>query len=241
MYRPSLVSLVFKKDMPGSRICGPCLWLTLLAMLLLTLLLAGLPSGTAAQETIQRKAAADGPPALPEDISPLLIGEPVPQTILPDKDGRLLDLNKAIAEKPAILIFYRGGWCPFCNRQLSDLQGINKTLVKKGFQVIAISTDSPGLLKSTAEKEKLDYTLLSDADVATARKFGIAYQAPKQYTGILSKSTGGKNNAFLLPVPAVFMLDRKGTIRFEYINPDFKQRISARLLMAVAEVLYAEL
>ncbi|MBO9592609.1 MAG: AhpC/TSA family protein [Niabella sp.] len=184
---------------------------------------------------------ADRPPELPEDISPLLIGEPIPPIILPDKEGNLLDLNKAIAAKPTVLIFYRGGWCPFCNRQLSDLQAINGTLVKKGFQVIAISTDRPGLLKSTAEEKQLNYTLLSDADVATARKFGIAYRAPKQYTGLLSKSTGGKNNNFLLPVPSVFILDRKGVIRFEYINPDFKQRIRAALLLAAANALYAEL
>ncbi|MCD2422495.1 AhpC/TSA family protein [Niabella pedocola] len=210
-------------------------------MLLWIGLLAGSPLDGAAQESLSAKTMAARPPELPEDISPLLIGEPIPPTILPDKEGNLLDLNKAVAEKPTVLIFYRGGWCPFCNRQLSDLQGINKILVKKGFQVVAISTDSPGLLKSTAEKGRLDYTLLSDADVATALKFGIAYKAPKQYTGILSKSTGGKNSAFLLPVPAVFMLDRKGTIRFEYINPDFKQRISGALLLAAADALYTEL
>lgn len=211
---------------------------------ILLLLLFGLMTGLQLDAAAQNKEsmpAADHPPALPEDISPLLIGESIPRVALPDKEGKLFDLNKALAEKPVVLIFYRGGWCPFCNRQLAGLQTINGDLQKKGFQVIAISTDRPELLKQSSEKEQLDYVLLSDASLATARKFGIAYKAPEQYTGILSKSTGGKNSDLLLPVPAVFILDRKGIIRFEYINPDFKQRISASLLWSAANVLYAEL
>ncbi|WP_018631130.1 hypothetical protein [Niabella aurantiaca] len=87
----------------------------------------------------------------------------------------------------------------------------------------------------------MDYLLLSDATVSAAIRFGIAYKAPQQYTGMLSKSTGGKNKELLLPVPSVFILDRKGVIRFEYINPDFKQRISAPLLLAAEDALYSEL
>ncbi|MBZ4192527.1 peroxiredoxin-like family protein [Niabella beijingensis] len=210
------------------------------AGLLLLLLLAALQFSTAAQQR-RDSITADHPPAFPEDISPLLTGESIPRVTLPDKEGKLFDLNKAVTAQPVVLIFYRGGWCPFCNRQLAGLQAVNGDLVKKGFQVIAIGTDSPELLKRSSEKEKLDYLLLSDAGVTTARKFGIAYKAPEQYAGILQKSTGGKNKDLLLPVPAVFILDRKGVIRFEYINPDFKQRISVPLLLAAANALYAEL
>jgi hypothetical protein len=61
-------------------------------------------------------------PQKPEDISPLLNGEKIPMAMLTDAAGKSFDLNKAVAEKPTILIIYRGGWCPYCSRQLSGLQ-----------------------------------------------------------------------------------------------------------------------
>lgn len=168
------------------------------------------------------------------DISPLLIGEKIPMVHIPAANGVLFDLNSHITQQPTILIFYRGGWCPFCNRELSGIQEIQDKLVKMGYQIIAISTDSPENLNTTAMKHKLNYTLLSDADLAIAKQFGIAYKSPDVYLKTLAVSTGGKDVEELLLVPSVFIVDQTGIIQFEYINPDFKQRISPDLLQAVA-------
>ncbi|WP_245747595.1 peroxiredoxin-like family protein [Parapedobacter koreensis] len=173
-------------------------------------------------------------PQKPEDISPLLIGENIPMATLQDAAGRAIDLNKLVAAKPTILIFYRGGWCPFCSKQLSGLQDIAPELEQQGYQLVAVSTDAPEGLMQSATKEKLSYTLLSDADLAVSKQFGIAFKAPKGYWEMLPKTTDGKNVDLLLPVPSVFILDTKGVIQFEYINPDFKQRLSPELLTAVA-------
>lgn len=173
-------------------------------------------------------------PQKPEDVSPLLYGEKIPKAVLPDASGKSFDLNKAISEKPTILVFYRGGWCPYCSKQLSGLQQALPKLEKMGYQLIAVSTDvSDGLMQS-ATKEKLSYTLLSDANLELSKQFGIAYKAPEGYWEMLPKTTGGKDADLLLPVPSVFILDKTGVIHFEYINPDFKQRLSADLLMAAA-------
>ena len=180
-------------------------------------------------------------PQKPEDISPLLNGEKIPMAILPDATGRSFDLNKAVSEKPTILIFYRGGWCPYCSRQLSGLQQAAPELEKLGYQLIAISTDAPAGLAQSAAKEKLGYTLLSDADLNLSKQFGIAYKAPKGYWEMLPKTTGGKDSDLLLPVPSVFILDKTGIIHFEYINPDFKQRLNPELLKTVAAVLKKDL
>lgn len=167
-------------------------------------------------------------------ISPLLIGEKIPMVHIPTAQGDVFDLNRHMMQQPTILIFYRGGWCPYCNKQLSGIQEIQDTLVKMGYQIIAISTDSPENLKTTATQHQLSYTLLSDADLAVARQFGIAYKAPVGYLKTLAQSTGGKDVEELLLVPSVFIIDRKGLIQFEYVNPDFKQRISPDLLQAAA-------
>lgn len=180
-------------------------------------------------------------PAKPEDVSPLLIGENIPAIHALDATGNDFDLNAAIARQPTLLIFYRGGWCPYCNKQLSGLQEIENELKKIGYQIIAISTDSPDNLKVSATKNKLDYTLLSDADLTISKQFGLAYKAPVAYDKLLPTSSGGKNIEKLLPVPSVFIISKKGNIRFEYINVDFKQRINPDLLKAVAQAVYSEL
>lgn len=180
-------------------------------------------------------------PQKAEDISPLLIGESIPSATLQDVEGKAVDLNQLVAAKPTILIFYRGGWCPFCSLQLSGLQDIAPQLEQQGYQLVAVSTDAPEGLVQSATKEKLSYTLLSDADLAASKQFGIAFKAPKGYWEMLPKTTGGKNADLLLPVPSVFIIDTKGVIRFEYINPDFKQRLSPELLTAVATSIQKDL
>lgn len=178
-----------------------------------------------------------GVPLNPKDISPLLIGESIPAISLLDAAGKSVNLNMAVAEKQAILIFYRGGWCPYCNKQLAGLQEIEKDLEQLGYQVIAISTDSPENLSKTGEKQQLSYKLLSDADLSVSKQFGIAYKGPKSYDKFLPEASGGKNVDKLLPVPSVFILNRKGMILFEYINPNISERISADLLKAAASSL----
>lgn len=188
----------------------------------------------AAADTVKMTA---GVPLKAEDVSPLLAGEQIPVLKLQNSSGEIFDLNKSVAETPTILVFYRGGWCPYCSKQLSGLQEIEQDLAKMGYQILAISTDSPESLTKTLGKEKLSYTLLSDADLNAAKRFGIAFKGPKSYDKFLPETSGGKNIDKLLPVPSVFILSKKGNILFEYINPNITQRLSAPLLKAAASAL----
>ncbi|NIJ52552.1 peroxiredoxin family protein [Dyadobacter arcticus] len=176
-------------------------------------------------------------PLNPEDISPLLTGETIPTVKLMDLTGKSVSLNEAVSKSQSILIFYRGGWCPYCSKQLSGLQLIEKDLAQMGYQVIAVSTDSPKNLTNTIDKQKLSYNLLSDADLSVSKQFGIAFKAPASYDKILPEASDFKNTEKLLPVPSVFILDKKGKILFEYINPNITERISPELLKAAASTL----
>lgn len=196
----------------------------------------------ALSSSVQAQSQASYPiPQRPEDISPLLDGEKIPAAVLLDASGRNFDLNQAVSAKPTVLVFYRGGWCPFCSKQLSGLQQSAPELEKLGYQLIAISTDAPAGLQQSATKEGLGYRLLSDADLSLSRQVGIAFKAPEAYWKMLPKTTEGKDTDLLLPVPSVFILDRKGIIHFEYINPDFRQRLSPELLTAAANSIRKDL
>jgi peroxiredoxin len=194
-------------------------------------------TGKASLKDTTDKSKGASIPLNPQDISPLLTGEMIPSVALMDITGKSVRLIETVSKKPTILIFYRGGWCPYCSKQLSGVQLIEKDLMVMGYQVIAVSTDSPENLSGTMDKQKLSYTLLSDADLNVSKQFGIAFKAPSSYDKILPESSGYKNTDKLLPVPSVFILDKKGKILFEYINPNITERISPELLKAAASAL----
>ncbi|NLR91318.1 MULTISPECIES: peroxiredoxin-like family protein [Flammeovirga] len=184
-------------------------------------------------------------PTNANDISPLLIGETVPQVSLRDVESNLVDLSKMIKKKPTVLIFYRGGWCPYCNKQLAGLGEVSDYLVSIGYQIIAISPDTPDHLSLTYDKHMMNYMLLSDSDMEASKKFGLAYElddkAFKRFSNLgmdIVTTTGEKHQ--MLPVPAVFFVKQNGEISFEYINPNFKKRISSTLLVTAAETMGGE-
>lgn len=171
-----------------------------------------------------------------EDISPLLYGEKVPEGVLTTPNGENHKVSGIIEKKRTVLLVYRGGWCPYCNAHLAEIQQAESQILELGYQLIAISPDSPENLKPTNEKHKLNYSLYSDPDGGYLKKLGLIYKAPEKYSDMLSKRSDGKNKGFL-PVPAVFVVNTSGTILFEYINPDYSTRISAELLLAVLKEL----
>lgn len=113
-------------------------------------------------------SSAASVPRSARDIKPLLIGARVPTTTLRTPDGKAFDLGAAFAKRPTILIFYRGGWCPYCNAHLGQLQALEPKLLGLGYRILAVSPDRPEKLAQSVEKGRLGYTLLSDSAMAAA-------------------------------------------------------------------------
>ena len=169
-----------------------------------------------------------------KEISPLLIGETIPDLLVKAPDGSEHTILNILSQKPTVLLFYRGGWCPYCNTHLSEIRNVENEIIKLGYQIIAISPDSPENLVVTSEKNELNYLLYSDADGTFMKAMGIAFEAPKRNMEKLLRYSDGANTG-ILPVPSVFITDPNGLILFEYINPYYKTRMSARLLIAVLQ------
>ncbi|MEZ4876586.1 MAG: peroxiredoxin family protein [Flavobacterium sp.] len=182
----------------------------------------------------QLSIAQNDLPKSATDIAPLLIGEKAPNTSLKTIDGKSVSFLETLDKKKTILVFYRGGWCPYCNQHLSALAEAEPELIKLGYKIIAISPDSSKSLQETKSKDEINYTLLSDSKNNFSKAFGIAFEAPKNYEKYLLKGSDNVNSS-IIPVPSVFILDKEGTILFEYIAPDYKHRLSNELLMAVAK------
>jgi len=169
-----------------------------------------------------------------EEISPLLIGETIPDLLVKAPDGIAHTMLSILSRKPTVILFYRGGWCPYCNAHLSEIRDAEDEIIQLGYQIIAISPDSPENLVATSEKNDLNYFLYSDADGTFSKAMGIAFKAPERNLEKLFRYSDGANTGYL-PVPSVFITDTSGLILFEYINPNYKTRMSSRLLIAVLQ------
>lgn len=170
----------------------------------------------------------------------LKVGEAIPDVKLRTEDDKEVSLRRLVSEKPTILIFYRGGWCPFCNRHLQALAGIEDNLNKAGAQLLAISMDQPSKLKTTPDREKLPYRLLSDSDAAAAKAFGIAFEVDdatvEKYKGYgINLDTASGRDHHILPHPAVFVADTSGKVRFAHVNPDYKARLEPKKILEAAQ------
>ena len=176
-------------------------------------------------------------PLVAEDISPILIGETLPNGNFQNIEGEYIQLKAILEEKPTILVFYRGGWCPYCNVQLSGLVEIEEDILELGYQIVAISPDDYKNLQSTIENNSTKYKLLSDPNGEFIQEIGIAFKTSsslKEY--IIGKGQKGKTSS-VMPAPTVMIVDKKGVIKFEYINPNYKERISGDMLLSVLKTL----
>lgn len=207
-------------------------------------LLAGLVITAAGcqQETQMTTSSPVAQAAIPtraEDVRPLKEGERAPNATLSRPDGQPVTLSAAYSTKPSILIFYRGGWCPYCNTHLGQIAKAEAELVKLGYQVLAISPDQPEALRVSIDKGGYTYQLLSDSDMVLTRAFGLAFRVDdptvEKYRGFgidLDKASG--RNHHLLPVPAVYIVDTKGVIRFAHWDADYKKRLEPEVLLDTA-------
>jgi len=180
-------------------------------------------------------------------VQPLKAGDSVPNVTLTNADGLDFPLSRLLKNQPTVLIFYRGGWCVYCNTQLAQLKQVEVDLQKLGYQIVAISPDKVEKIRESLKKHNLSYMLLSDSDAEAIKSFGLAFQVDdatyakykKDYGLDLESEAGAKHH--LLPVPAAYVVDQKGKIHWVYFNADYKVRVDSQaLLKAAAEAVPAQ-
>lgn len=187
------------------------------AGVLLTLL-AGTGLGTA------------GPAERPEDVRPLPVGARIPgEVALQTEQGRATTLDATLGGQPALLVFHRGGWCPYCDMQLSELRLIEPDLRALGYGIVAITPDAPAALRRRIAKEAPGYVLLSDEHAVLIQAFGIAFRLDAAKLGAAAARVRP-----VQPVPSVFIVDGAGMVRFRYVNPDYRVLVPKDLLLAAA-------
>ena len=157
------------------------------------------------------------------DIGPA-VGAHIPSFNAVDSTGRPRPFASLPGRKGVVLVFFRSArWCPFCQRQLLDLEAAQAPLAQRGYTLAAISYDPPDALAAFAQKRAVGYTLLSDDKSQTIDAFRL--RDPQYPAG---------NFAYGVPKPAIFIVDRRGVVRAKLALEGFKVRPdNAAILKAV--------
>ena len=186
----------------------------------------------------QAALAAAGIPA-----GAVSVGDRLAPFALPDATGRTRTLEELTADGPAVIVFYRGGWCPYCNITLRTYQrDLLPQLADYSARLVAISPETPDASLSTQEKAELTYTVLSDTAAELATALGITFQpsedglTAQRELGVDIRTTRADHGT-LLPMPTVLIVDRDHVVRFVDIHPDYTGRTETNDILTALETL----
>ncbi len=157
-------------------------------------------------------------------------GDRFPAMTLRDQRGRDTDLGALAAEGPLVVTFYRGGWCPYCNLELRAYQKALPQIEALGARLIAVTPETPDHSLSTAEKNDLSFTVLSDDRGRLAQALGVAFELSPAIVGLYQKfghdlPARNGDDRWSLPMPATFVVAKGGRIALAFVDPDYRTRL----------------
>jgi peroxiredoxin len=156
------------------------------------------------------------------------VGEVMPGFTMPDQDGRLVALDEILAQGPAVLAFHRGHWCPYCRMNMTGLAEIQEQIGEA--RIYAISAEREHYTRKLKAESGARFPFLTDIDGGYALSINLAILVDELMAGLIAGAgwdipgyQGGQ--AWILPVPAVFILDRQGVVRTRHVDPDYRRRM----------------
>ncbi|HWX97300.1 MAG TPA: peroxiredoxin-like family protein [Solirubrobacteraceae bacterium] len=170
------------------------------------------------------------------------VGDSAPDFALPNQLGRQVSLSDELEQGPVVLIFYRGEWCPYCNIMLRTYGLRAADFSERRARLVAVSPQTPDNSLTMAEKHSLEFPVLSDEGGEVIGTYGLKYDVDGQSRELfeaigndLAKFNG--EGRWILPAPAVFVIDGEGIIRFARVSGDFTQRVEPDEALAALDSL----
>lgn len=174
-------------------------------------------------------------------VQPLLPGMQAAEFDVLDVKGGPVHFDPENLDRPLVLSFFRGGWCPYCNLHLTEMRKAEAELKALGFDIWFISIDQPEVLYASLDQPDIAYTIYSDSKLNATRAFGLAFRMPDDLVerylewDIDLEAASGESH-HVLPAPATFIIGRDGIIQFQFTNPNYKVRLHPEVLLAAARV-----
>lgn len=172
-----------------------------------------------------------------EELNGIEIGTVAPDFSAVDQSDSVFNLKTALQSGPVVLVFYRGQWCPFCNKQLSNLQDSLSLITEMGAQVVAVSPEKTEYLNKMIEKTGAEYRLLFDQHYTIADDYGVLFRPDSvtraKYNTLLNAnlSEAHGDESEQLPIPATYIIAQDGTIVWRHFDQDYKKRPAIREIL----------
>jgi peroxiredoxin len=172
------------------------------------------------------------------------VGENVPDFELPNAVGKLISLDEILNRGPAVIVFYRGGWCPFCTLHLKALQEARHEIEARGARLVAISLEKPDAERSAARMLAPDFELLHDSEGRVSRLFGLLYDvAPPhekalRHYGVELRQAHGSGKA-QLPLAATYVVGQDGIVTYSFLDVYPEKRAEPSDIVAALDLLQA--
>ena len=167
----------------------------------------------------------------------LFINSKAPDFKAVDQNGNNIRLKDMVKNGNVVLFFYRGNWCPYCSRQLKQLQDSLELFVEKGVQVVAITPEKTEGITKMIEKSNASFPIIHDEEGKIMKAYDVRFELDEKsvsrykMSGIDLAAINGKNGTNL-PVPAVYIINKENTIIYRYFNEDYKKRVSVKELLS---------
>ena len=160
----------------------------------------------------------------------LFINSKAPDFKAADQYGNEIRLRDVLKDSLVVLIFYRGQWCPYCNKQLKKLEDSLQLIKGKRAKLIAVTPEKTEYISKTIEKTKASYSLLYDKEMKIMKAYAVAYEVDDRTVSryknadIDLATANGQKDKVYLPVPAVYIINKEGTIIYRFFEADYKKR-----------------
>ena len=162
-------------------------------------------------------------------------GEVMPPFLLRDETGRLVSLQSVIGHGPAVVMFYRGHWCPYCRLNVSAVIQAQGQIKKSGGQIVAIMPETQKYAEQFKSDSGAPFPVLTDLDNGYALSLNLAIWLGTEIQQLLSYldlSDFHGNDGWVLPIPATFVVGRDGLVKARFVDPDFRRRMEIDDLIA---------
>ena len=159
----------------------------------------------------------------------LFIGSKAPDFKGVDQNGKEVKLKDELKKGKVVLVFYRGQWCPYCNRFLSKLQDSLQLITEKGATLIAVSAEKPEMVVRTVEKTKADFSVLHDRELKIMKAYDVEFEVPENTiqrykNGNIDIEKNNGTNGKYLPIPAIYVIDKESTVTYRFFDSDYRKR-----------------
>ncbi len=166
-----------------------------------------------------------------EETDGLITGSKVENFTATDQNGIEFNLYDELKDNKIVLIFYRGQWCPICNKHLRKLQDSLEYIRNEGARVIAVSPEKPNLLNLSKEKSNAEFTFLYDENYRISKMFEVVFSPDSKEVDAYNEhleadleNAHSDGEELLLPVPATYIIDSDAIIKWRHFDTDYKKR-----------------